>query len=437
MSMPGQPPSLEEVVTAKIKRRVLPLLMAGWLIAYIDRFNVGFAALQMNKALGLSATALGFAAGLFFVGYALFEVPSNLCLARFGARRWLARIMVTWGIVTIAMAWAQGPNSFSALRFVLGVAEAGCFPGMALYLSKWFLPRQRAGVLALLGSMAMLSGVVGGPVAAVLLSLDGVAGLAGWQWLFVIEGVPAITVGLLIWRFLPEAPHEARWLTSEERDWLARNVTQPESERQPALKSLRTVLHDARYWGWGLAFLCTTAAGSASTLFRPILMRQMAGLSDGMAATLNAVPAAVGVLAMLYIGRHATATDERRWHSASPAILSGIGLFLGGVIYGLPGVLALASVAALGGAFQPPLMAMVSSASKGTVNAVGIAFVNSVAAAGGFAGPYLLGFVVDSTGGFAAAYAIAGMLMVFGAATVLLTKERRQPAIHAQPVAVA
>jgi ACS family tartrate transporter-like MFS transporter len=166
-------------------------------------------------------------------------------------------------------------------------------------------------------------------------------------------------------------------------------------------------------------------------------MRQMAGLSDGMAATLNAVPAAVGVLAMLYIGRHATATDERRWHSASPAILSGIGLFLGGVIYGLPGVLALASVAALGGAFQPPLMAMVSSASKGTVNAVGIAFVNSVAAAGGFAGPYLLGFVVDSTGGFAAAYAIAGMLMVFGAATVLLTKERRQPAIHAQPVAVA
>lgn len=425
---------LADSIAAKVNRRVLPLLMAGWFMAYIDRFNVSYAALQMNQALGLSAAAFGLGGGLFFLGYALFEVPSNIALVRVGARRWLGRIMVTWGLVTVATMFTQGPASFYGLRLLLGIAEAGCFPGMAYCLSRWLAPRHRAAALGALAGVAMLSGIAAGPLAAGLLALDGAWGLAGWQWLFLIEGIPAVLVGVSLWRFLPEDPASVPWLTSEERAFLQREVVA--DVRRHTRDSLLVVVRDRRYWTWGLAFFCAAAAGSAIVLFRPVMMRQMAGLSDTATALLTAIPAIVGAAAAIWVGRRSTRRDERRWHSAVPMLIGSIGVGLAGVVYGVTGVLLVAAVTAIAAAGQPALFASVSSAAKGEVNAVGIAFVNSIASLGGFAGPYVLGSMIDA-GGLAVACAVAAAVIVLGACLVLSVRTRREAAPMTATVAAA
>lgn len=425
---------IADSIAAKVNRRVLPLLMAGWFMAYIDRFNVSYAALQMNQALGLSAAAFGLGGGLFFLGYALFEVPSNVALVRVGARRWLGRIMITWGLVTIATMWTQGAASFYGFRLLLGIAEAGCFPGMAYCLSRWLIPRHRAAALASLAGVAMVTGVIAGPIAAAILSLNGILGLQGWQWLFLMEGIPAVIVGTCVWRYLPDDPASAGWLTPEERAFVLQETAY--DVRPHTRESMLIVLRDRRYWTWGSAFFCAAAAGSAVVLFRPVMMRQMAGLSDVATSVLSAVPALAGVLAVVWIGRRSTRKDERRWHSALPLMTGAIGVGLAGVVYGLPGVLLVSALSAVAAASQPPLFASVSSASTGEVNAVGIAFVNSVASLGGFVGPYVLGSMID-TGGLAMACGVAALVMVIGACLVLAVHTKPQPAEVATNVAVA
>ncbi len=413
-------------VAAKVHRRVLPLLAAGWFIAYLDRFNVGFAALQMNADLGLSAAVFGFGAGIFFIGYSLFEIPSNVILARVGPRVWLARIMITWGLISAAMIFAQGPWSFYLLRFLLGVAEAGCFPGMAYYLARWLSPRDRAAALATLATMSMVSGVAGGPLAAALLWLDEVAGLAGWQWLFLIEGLPAILIGWGVFRLLPDGPDAVPWLTPAERAWV-RAQAGLEQQHLPSRTALASVLRDGRYWTWAMAFFCVAAAGSALRLFQPTILRAMTGLGDGLTAVLTAVPSLVGVVAILYVGRRSTRHDERRWHAAVPIFVAAAGLAVMGLTYGVVPALLVASVATIGVAAQPPIFASVSAAATGAVNAVGIAFVNSVASVGAFLGPYLLGYALDRTGSLALVCAGAGAVMAAGGALAAVKTERAQP----------
>src|SRR5688572_9301685 len=311
-----EPTDTGTVVLRKVQRRLVPVLAAVWFIAYIDRFNVGFAALQMNQDLGLSSAAFGLGAGIFFIGYGLFEIPSNLILARVGARAWLARIMITWGLLSAATMFCSTAWSFYLLRFLLGAAEAGCFPGIAYYLSGWLPPRQRAAALASIATMAMVSGIAGGPLAGMLLTLDGTIGLAGWQWLFLLEGIPAVLLAFVVLT-LPNTPSDARWLSDNERRWLSA-ANPPEPIVVPALTAIRTVVVDRRYWLWALAFFCAVAPGSALRLFQPTILREMAGLGDTVAALLTAVPSAVGVVAILYVGRRSTAVDERRWHAAVP-----------------------------------------------------------------------------------------------------------------------
>jgi ACS family tartrate transporter-like MFS transporter len=411
-------------VAAKVQRRVLPWLIAGWFIAYIDRFNVSFAALQMNQALSLSSTVFGFGAGVFFLGYALFEIPSNAILARVGARVWLARIMVTWGIISVAMIATQGPWSFYTLRFLLGVAEAGCFPGMAYYLSQWLQPRDRAAALASLATMAMVSGIVGAPLAAALLSLDGVLGLAGWQWLFLIEGLPAIALGWCLYKFLPDNPEQAAWLTATERAWL-RSQSFAAQAHSGGVAALRAVASDSRYWKWGLAFFCVTAAGSALRLFQPTILRQVTGLGDAASALLTAVPSLAGMLAILYVGRRSTRLDERRWHAAVPMLIAALGFSVMGITYGVAGALIVASIATVGVASQPPLFASVSSVSDGTTKAVGIAFVNSVAAVGAFLGPYVVGYMMDRSGSLVIVGVASAVAIAIGALITSMTHEER------------
>jgi MFS transporter, ACS family, tartrate transporter len=422
----------EAAVARKVQRHIIPLLLATWFIAYIDRFNVSFAALQMNDALGLSAAAFGFGAGLFFVGYSVFEVPSNLILARVGARRWLSRIMISWGIVTIAMAATTDATSFYALRFLLGAAEAGCFPGMAFCLSQWLSPRERAAALGVVGSVSMISGVAGGPIAAALLSLDGAWGLAGWQWLFVVEGIPAIAIGWCVLQWLPDTPDQAAWLTSEEREWVRTHMGR-ESVERPTKESLIAVVTDGRYWGWAIAFMLASASGSAVRLFQPLILREVAGLGNAMASILTAVPSLFGGLLMIYVGRHSTRVDERRWHSGASMLVAATGVALMGMTYGVAGALLVACLASVGASAQPPLFATVSSAARGSVNAVGIAFVNSVAALGGFLGPYIVGYVQD-TNGLAAAFLVGGGFIAAGGLLVLAVREKApvpQPVLSA------
>ena len=424
-------------VAAKVHRRVLPWLVAGWFIAYLDRFNVSFAALQMNEDLALSSTVFGFGAGVFFLGYAIFEIPSNVILARVGARVWLTRIMVTWGIISAAMIFTQGAWSFYALRFLLGVAEAGCFPGMAFYLTRWLSPRDRAAALASLATMAMVSGIAGAPLAAALLSLDEVWGLAGWQWLFLVEGVPAVVIGWCIYTFLPDGPDDAAWLTDAERAWL-KSHTRGDDRHVPSRTALSAVTGDRRYWMWGMAFFCVTAAGSALRLFQPTILREVTGLGDVLSALLTAVPSLAGLVAIVYVGRRSTRHDERRWHAAMPMLIAAVGFAFMGVTYGVAGALLVASVATLGVASQPPLFASVSSASTGATNAVGIAFVNSIAAVGAFLGPYLMGYALDRTGSLAMVCAAAGAMIALGGVITLQTRERRESSVTlAQPAATA
>jgi ACS family tartrate transporter-like MFS transporter len=411
-------------ISTKVHRRVLPVLMAGWFIAYIDRFNVSYAALQMNEDLGLSAAAFGLGGGLFFLGYALFEVPSNMVLARVGARRWLARIMVTWGVITVLTAWISGPATFYAARLLLGIAEAGCFPGMAYCLSQWLAPRERAAALASLSGVAMVSGIVGGPMAAALLALDGVAGLHGWQWLFVVEGIPAVLIGVCVWRYLPDGPDAVSWLTRDERVWL-RARTGDISDQHPNATALGVVIRDVRYWTWAMAFFCAAAAGSAVNLFRPVMLREMAGLGDTAASVLTAVPAIVGAIAVVYWGRHSTRHDERRWHSGVPMLVGALGVGLAGVAYGAPAAVFVAALSTISAAGQPPLFAAVSAVSTGSTSAVAIAFVNSIAALGGFLGPYAVGTMMTSTGGLAIPCAVAGVVMALGGCLALAARERR------------
>jgi MFS transporter, ACS family, tartrate transporter len=409
---------IEASVARKVQRRILPLLIAGWFVAYIDRFNVGFAALQMNKAVGLSPATYGMGAGLFFLGYSVFEIPSNLLLERVGARRWLSRIMVTWGIVCLGMTAIRGAHSFNTLRLLLGVAEAGCFPGMAFYLTRWLPPRHRTDALAKLGSMAFVSGIVGAPMAAALLSLNGFLGLGGWQWLFVIEGAPAIAIGWCVLRYLPDRPDDVSWLTAEEKHWLRAELggTQP---RTTPLASLAAVAGDPRYWIWALVFFCISGSGTALRLWQPLILRDISGQTDTAAALLPAISSTIGAVVIVLVGRISMRTNERRWHVVVSAALLGVGLLLLGVAHSVGGVVLAAAVMALGSGAQPPLFALVSSASRGSTNAVGIAFVNALAGLGAFIGPSAWGYVLATSGSLMIGTAVSA-LVVFASAPLLL-----------------
>jgi len=390
----------------------------------------------MNSALHLSSTIFGLGSGLFFLGYALFEIPSNAILSRIGARRWLSRIMISWGLVSAATIWTRGPASFATLRLLLGIAEAGCFPGMAFCLTQWLAPRHRAAALGSLGGVTMVSGVVGGPLAAVLMTLNGWWGLAGWQWLLLIEAIPAICMGIAVWRYLPNEPQHVSWLTQAERDWLAQHEAYVKI--RPRLReTLGVVLANPRYWTWGMAFFCATAAGSATLLFRPTILRAMTGLSDTMTAVLTAIPSIVGTFAIVYVGRRSTRTDERRFHVVIPMLIGAVGVGVAGIAYGLVAALAIASLSTVAAAAQPPLFAAVSTEAKGEVNAVGIAFVNSIASFGGFLGPYAMGALMDWSGNLAAPCAIAGLVIVVGACLVATLRPSKATSPSLAPGAAA
>lgn len=422
MSSVDSPETLARALV-RVRRRLIPFLFLLYIVAYLDRINVGFASLQMNQELGFSATTYGFGAGIFFISYVLFEIPSNVILARVGARLWIARIMISWGLVSSATMFVRNAEAFYLLRFLLGAAEAGFFPGIIFYLTRWFPARDRARTIAAFMTATLMAGVVGGPVSGALLSMNGVAGLAGWQWLFLLEGLPAIVLGFVVLAVMVERPADAQWLSPDERGALTRALER-EAVHADAPTTARA-LRRGRTWLLAIVYFTIPVTLYGIGFWLPQMLRSAAaGANDFAIGVLAAVPYACGAVAMVAVGRRSDRTAERRWHVLVPAVVSAAGLLLSPLGSGAVWTVATLSLAMAGLASMfGPFWALATASIQGPGAAAAIALVNSVGNTGGFVGPYLLGAINDRTHSFSGGlFAIAAML-VAGAALVLTVRD--------------
>jgi ACS family tartrate transporter-like MFS transporter len=409
---------------AKARRRLIPFLFLLYVVSYLDRINVGFAALQMNAALGFSNVTYSLGAGIFFLSYTLLEIPSNVILARVGARRWIARIMITWGLVSAGMMFVRSATAFYALRFALGAAEAGFFPGIIYCLTRWFPARDRARAIAGFMTAVVIAGIVGGPISGELLSLNGVGGLAGWQWLFLVEGLPAVVLGFVVLRVLPEQPSDARWLSPAEQFALTTQLAE-EATGKNNVQSIRGALTSGRIWLLAAVYFTIPVELYALSFWLPQIVKSASGASDRVVGLLSAIPYAVAAAGMMVVGRHSDKTGERRWHIALAAALGGASLALAGFVHGVVPAIVLLSLATAGlASMLGPFWAFATSFLGGMGAAAGIALVNSVGNVGGFVGPNIVGYVRESTNSFAAGLAIVGAILVFGGLLVLCIPPR-------------
>lgn len=408
---------------AKARRRLIPFLFVLYIVAYLDRINVGFAALQMNQALGFSATTYGLGAGIFFLSYVTFEIPSNVILARVGARLWIARIMITWGLVSSAMMLVRNAPMFYALRFLLGAAEAGFFPGIIFYLTRWFPARERARTIAAFMTATLIAGVIGGPVSGALLSMHGAGGLEGWQWLFLLEGAPAVVLGFVVLRALPDRPEDATWLTEPERAALIARLR--DDSRSERIETTRGALANGRTWLLAVIYFTIPVTLYGIGFWLPQMLKTASGAGNFAVGLLSAIPNAFGAVAMVIAGRHSDRTGERRWHVAVAAIVAAAGLTLSTVVAGVAGSLVTLSIAMIGLASMfGPFWALTTSTMGGVGAAASIALVNSVGNTGGFVGPYLLGAISDATQSFSGGLIAIAAMLVAGSVLVLTVRDR-------------
>jgi ACS family tartrate transporter-like MFS transporter len=420
----AQQSPLERITLAKVTRRLIPFLLLLYIVAWLDRVNVGFAALQMNEDLQFSPAVYGLGAGLFFIGYALFEVPSNLVLARVGARLWIARIMVTWGLLSAGMMFVHSATSFYALRFLLGVAEAGFFPGIIYYLSTWYPARQRARAVSWFMVAIPLTIVIGGPLAGYLLEMDGLGGLRGWQWLFLIEGLPAVILGVVVLFYLTDRPEQAQWLEPAERNWLSDAIAaeQVRARERHGVGLGRALLHPM-VWALGFVAFAFQCGSYGLTLWIPQIIKGFAGFTDFEVGMMSAIPYFAAALGMVAIGAHSDRTGERINHVAGSLLVGAVGFTASAYLTSpIPGLIALtvAAVGDLGG--RGPFWALPGRFLAGTASAGGIALINTVGALGGFVGPSLVGFVKNATGSFKGGLLLLASLLFTSAIVTLLLR---------------
>jgi MFS transporter, ACS family, tartrate transporter len=416
------PSAIERQTIRKVVLRLVPFLMVCYLLAFIDRGNVGMASLQMNHDLGMSAKVFGFGSSLFFVSYFFCEVPSNLALEKYGARVWIARIMITWGIVSAATALVHNATSFYILRFLLGAAEAGFFPGVLLYLSYWIPATYRARIVATFMVAIPAASFIGSPVSALLLQMDGLAGLRGWHWLFLLEGVPTVLFGVACLFLLTNKPEDAKWLNDDERTWLVSALTSERKAPRKVLSMQLTKLFRNRYvLCLALVDTCASAAGSTLSVWQPQLLKSF-GLTVMETGLLNSVPYAVASVLMVVWGRRSDRLGERRWHTVVPMLLIGAGLFatsLSGSL--LPTVCMLCAVLVGAYSFKGPFWALATDMLSNSAVAAGLATINAIAnLLGGGLMVNVYGVVKDATGSYALALMPLAVLTLVSVATLLL-----------------
>ncbi len=414
--------------------RCIPLVVLGLVISYLDRVNVGFAAITANKELGLTAATYGYGAGLVSIGYAIFELPSNLALERFGARRWMARIMITWGIIGCAMVFVTGPLTFYAARFLLGAAEAGFFPGVILYLTYWLPRRHRARSIGLFALAIPLASVIGSPISGLLLGLDGFFGMHGWQWLYVLEAVPAVLLGFAFLFCLTDRPHQATWLSPVQRHWLE---TTMEAERQANREARHTgplrMLLDRRVLVLAAIFFLTGVPSYGLSYWTPQIIKSF-GLSNAQTGLVSATPFLFGCVAMVWWGKRSDRKQERAWHTAIGAFVGFFGLAAGAYIDS-PLVQLLSVCLSAAGLFgiKGPWLAMISEAFSDRTAASGIAWVSTLGSLSGFAAPAMMGVTIEATGSYRLGLLVLGVNSLLGGLLVLWWGSRAGKATRSAP----
>jgi len=418
--MHPQGTTTQEVATlAKVTRRLVPFLIICYFVAYLDRVNVSFAALTMNHDLGLSQTAFGFGAGIFFIAYFIFEVPSNLLLERFGARKWIARIMLSWGILSGLMAFipniarATGlgnETTFYLLRVLLGAAEAGFFPGIIFYLTLWFPTEYRASIVGYFMAAIPLSTVIGAPISGLLLYLHGGLGLAGWQWLFLIEAVPAIILAGVVFFYLTDRPMDAAWLSADERGWLSEKLLTEQRQREAIRQyTVTEALFNPKVIGLSLVYFGAVATNYGLSFFLPQIVKAF-GLNTFLTTVVSATPYLVGLIGMVWWGRRSDRVAERRFHTAIPLFVAAAGIAISTALNDPSLKMIALSVAGFGiFACLPVFWTLPTAFLSGAAAAAGIAVINSIGNLAGFAGPFAMGWIRDHTGSYT-----GGLLLLAG-----------------------
>jgi ACS family tartrate transporter-like MFS transporter len=406
--------SLEHQTMRKVAWRLIPLVSLAYLINVLDRFNISFAALTMNKALGLSATTYGLGAGAFFWSYVLFQVPANMVLARLGARRWIMIIMLCWGVCSASAALITDATSFVIVRFFLGLAEAGFFPGVAFFMTRWFPSRHRGRAMGVFYATGASAGILGGPIAANLLQLNGVLGVAGWQWIFLAEGLPAIALAIASPLLLRDRPSEAAWLEPDECAWLERTLRDEQAGAQGGHLPFTKAIVSPTIVLLMLVYLLVGFGVYGKAYFLPLMIKSL-GYTDTAVGYISAIPALLGVIGMVIFSRRSDRTGERVWHLVVPCILGGVGCLLAGVFLGINPWLAIAafSLASFGISGSLPVFWNLPTAFLGASAAAGgIAFINSVGNISGYAAPQMVGLLRDTTGSYEIPMLVVGTLVL-------------------------
>jgi D-galactonate transporter len=420
---------LEARTIARVTRRLVPFLVLCYFVAYLDRVNVGFAALTMNADIGLSASAFGFGAGIFFVAYFFFEIPSNLILERFGARRWIARIMFTWGLVSGAMAFVTGEWSFIGLRALLGVAEAGFFPGIIFYLTLWFPTAYRARIVGAFMAAIPLSTVIGAPISGALLGMHGMLGLKGWQWLFLLEAAPSLILSVVVLRYLTDRPADAAWLAPDEKAWLIERMASERRQREAAKEyTVAQVLRKPAVWALSLIYFAEVATNYGLSFFLPQIVKAF-GVTNLQAGIISAIPYAVGTIGILWWSRRSDRHSERRLHLAIPMVIAAAGIGVAAVVDDPFWKMAALSVAGFGiFACLPVFWTFPTAFLSGAAAAGGIAMINSIGNLAGFAGPFAMGRLKDVTGTYTAGLLVLAAIGLIGTVTALAVGDGHPPA---------
>ncbi|MBB3212563.1 D-galactonate transporter [Herbaspirillum sp. Sphag1AN] len=425
----AQPRASEQEQTrvyAKVFWRIMPFLMLCYVIAYLDRVNVGFAKLQMSVDLGFSETVFGLGAGVFFIGYFLFEVPSNILMHKVGARIWIARIMITWGVLSAAFMFVSTPTQFYVLRFLLGLAEAGFYPGIILYLTYWYPSHRRAKVIAVFMSGIPVAGILGNPLSGWIMdAFHGSSGMQGWQWMFVIEAVPAVLIGLATLLYLDNGIAKAKWLSDDEKALLQSEIDLDQKGKE-SVRSFADIVFDKRVWLMCLIYFCFVMGQYGLTLWMPTLVKATGVTGNLHIGLLSAIPFGCAIIAMNLIGRSADARRERRWHLIVPAMMGAVG-FVGAAVFADNTAISIASLslAAAGVLTCAPLFWSLPTAFlSGAAAAVGIAAINSVGNLAGFVSPYLIGYLKDLTHSGATGMYMLALMLVVGSIAVLVTSPK-------------
>ncbi len=414
---------LEHRTIRNVMVRLVPFLVLCYFVAYLDRVNVGFAKLTMSKDLNLSETAFGLGAGIFFIAYFVFEVPSNLFLERFGARKWIARIMFTWGILSGAMAFIGGEWSFYLVRVLLGFAEAGFFPGIIFFLTLWFPARERARIIGLFMAAIPLSSLIGSPVSGALLGLDGALGLAGWQWMFILEAIPAIILSVAVFYYLTDKPADATWLAADERGWLIARLAEERRVKEATREySVVQAMFDPRVLGVALVYFGAVGCNYGFSFFLPSIVKNF-GMSNLQAGFVTAIPYLFGTVGMVLWGRHSDVKRERKGHAAMALLVAAAGIGAATLVSDPMLKMVAFTVAGIGiFASLPVIWTLPTAFLAGPAAAGGIAVVNAVGNLSGFFGPSAMGFIKERTGSYDGGLWVLMGLALFGMVMVLVLR---------------